>query len=718
MGPGISPDAGPFLHDTTGRADETEQDQLRFADAFPDARPRDLRPALPLPNSADLEPLLNPTSEQWLPADAERIYHVPAWGGRYFFVNERGHVGVRKRPESALAADVHAVLVRLREEGVQFPALIRFQDILHDRVVELNESFRGAIRNNGYQNGFRGVYPIKVNQLREVVEEILDAGEAYGFGLECGSKSELVATLPFLEQYDVELLCNGCKDDEMMALMVAGQMLGRRVYPIVERIEEYAMFRKAVRSGGKQVDENDAMGAFGVRVRLSTSGAGLWSESGGANSKFGISLTELIGLVDELERTGLSNRFHLLHFHLGSQIADVSNIGQAAREAARVYAWLYRRGVHVRAIDVGGGLGVNYEAGNPDAIGHINYDLDEYTSTIVRALRDVMDQEGVPHPRIISESGRAITAHHSVLVVEAIGVRGKDRLNVAAPASESPLLTRLQGIYDRITTSLDDADIEKAHEDAARVRTEIIDGFREGRVGVEDKALAERLFWTISRHNCLAARDAGLSADARVRADLEPQLVDHYLCDFSVFRSMVDYWAIGQRFPIMPLHRLDERPTRRGMLDDLTCDSDGRVSDFVSISGEKHYLELHPLRSDEPYYLGFFLMGAYQDIMGDMHNLFGRVTEAHVYLDEDEPDNFYIEKIISGASIREQLELVQYHGNELERRMNALIQREVRGGRLHASQGIRLLEQYRSAFGSYTYLDARSRYERNGDAAG
>lgn len=675
-------------------------------------RPSPPNPLQTLPRSTSPEFSSDVTAHPWSPADAEDVYHVPLWGGPYFHINDSGHVGVRTGARSDLATDVYRVVERLRDEGVQFPALIRFQDILHDRVVQLNESFRRSIEHHGYDNDFRGVYPIKVNQLREVVEEILDAGEPYGFGLECGSKSELVATLPFLEQYDVDLLCNGCKDDEMMALIAAGQMLGRRVYPIVERIEEYAMFRKAVVRQGSSLDNAEGAGAFGVRVRLSTSGAGLWSESGGANSKFGISLTELIGLVDELERTGLTDRFHLLHFHLGSQIADVDNIRQAAREAARVYAWLHRRGINIRSIDVGGGLGVNYEAGNPDAIGHINYDLDDYTSAIVGSLKEVMDEEGVPHARIISESGRAVTAQHSVLVVEVIGVRGKDQPGRDVPESTDPLIDALLEIQRDLSSS--ETNVTAAHDDAARLRTQIIDRFRDGEISVEAKALAEQLYWMISRMACDTARRTAEPSDASLRAELEPQLVDHYLCDFSVFRSMVDYWAIGQRFPIMPLHRLDERPTRRGMLDDLTCDSDGRVSDFVSSSGDKHFLELHPLQRDAPYYLGFFLMGAYQDIMGDMHNLFGRVTEAHVYLDADEPDNFYIEKIISGASIREQLELVQYHGNELERRMSAMIQREVRSGRLRASQGVRLLEQYRSAFGSYTYLDARSRYAGNG----
>jgi arginine decarboxylase len=656
-----------------------------------------------LPNAPDLAPTVRAAGETWTSTDAEQTYSVPLWGSGYFFVNDRGHAVVRPDSRSPLTIDIHSVAERLTEQGVRFPALVRFQDLLQARVRELNESFERAIEASGYRNRYQGVFPIKVNQLREVVEEILDAGVPYDFGLECGSKSELVAALPFLEQYDTILLCNGCKDRRMMDLMVAAQVLGRRVFPIVERYEEFDMLNKAVRAQAIARAEGP-VGAFGVRVRLSASGAGLWSESGGANSKFGISLTELIRLVEALDERGHLDRFQLLHFHLGSQIADVGNVEAAVREAARIFIWLREKGVEVRYIDIGGGLGVNYEAGNPEAIGHINYELDDYTHAVVGALTRAFDEAGVNHPIIISESGRAITAHHSVLIVEAIGRRGKDRLLESEIEAEHELVGRLHALYvgsQHETTNGTTA----AYSEAVRLRDEIDARFREGSITLEDKAYAERIFWSLSRLAChhVAHDDTATSND-----DLqwvEPLLVDHYLCDFSVFRSMVDYWAIGQRFPIMPIHRLDEKPSRRGMIDDLTCDSDGRISDFVSPEGDKHYLELHPLREGEPYYLGFFLMGAYQDIMGDMHNLFGRVTEAHVYLDDEEPDGFYVEKIIDGATVREQLELVQYHANDLERRMNALIQREVRAGRIRPYQGVRLLEQYREAFAAYTYLD-------------
>ena len=647
-------------------------------------------------------------AQRWTPRHAEQLYSVPAWGSGYFFVNDKGHAAVRPVRGQDVSIDLYEVVERLRERGIRYPALIRFQDLLKSRVEHLNESFRAAIRKTGYGNRYQGVFPVKVNQLREVVEEILDAGKPYDYGLECGSKSELVATLPYLEAFDSLLLCNGCKDDAMMRLMLSGQQLGKNILPILERYEEYGMLLRAAK-------EMEIPTQFGVRVRLTTSGAGLWSESGGENSKFGISLTELIKLVDELEAEAHPAQFRLLHFHLGSQIADVENVRQAVQEATQVYAWLHRRGVRVEYIDIGGGLGVNYEADNPQALGYINYELDDYTHAVVGALKEACDAAGVPHPIIVSESGRAITAYHSVLVVEVLGARVKDVVeSFAAEVEDHEVLREMRALLAHVRPDAaaagDDAltitALQEAFSAAEVLRAQVTDLFRRATLSVEQKAQFERLYWSA----CFAINE---QAHRLVPGELPPalaaldrQLVDHYLCDFSIFRSMVDHWAIGQRFPIMPIHRLDEVPTRRGTLADLTCDSDGQVKDFVSPEGDKHFLELHRVAPGERYYLACFLMGAYQDIMGDMHNLFGRVTEVHVYADEEEPGDFYVEEIIKGATIEEQLALVQYHPNDLERRMNSLIQQQVKAGRVRPVAGVQLLEQYRRAFREYTYLNA------------
>ncbi|MEX2401542.1 MAG: biosynthetic arginine decarboxylase [Rhodothermales bacterium] len=671
----------------------------------------------------------------WSPRRSSDTYFVEAWSDGYFFVNDAGHVATRPIRETDTEVDVFDVVRELGKRGIAFPALIRFQDLLKSRVDHLNGAFQSAIAESGYENTYEGVYPVKVNQLREVVEEILDAGAPYRHGLECGSKSELIATLPYLADRDVLLLCNGAKDRDMMRLMLAGQRLGKRVLPVLERSEELDLALEEAGAAEVTVD-------VGVRVRLTTRGAGLWSESGGENSKFGLSLSELVDLVEQLRADGLPLRIKLLHFHLGSQIADLDTLREAVEEAARVCAWMLEKKVGIEYFDVGGGLGVAYEAGNPEALGTINYELDDYARTVVSACKRIFDESGVPHPILVSESGRAVTAHHSMLVVEAVGRRRKDVATTDRSHDDKhPLLDALRDLSGR----LDDEGAEtpghtievldRIYKEAHALKVRVTDLFRAGEVGVETKARFDRAFWNLciaidrrlqdhdrgpgaaeSTRGGDAAQSGRTSASAEADGmrdvdrlpetlrSLEYQLVDHYQCNFSIFRSMVDYWAIQQRFPIMPLHRLDERPTRRGVLVDLTCDSDGKVDRFVSAHGDKRHLELHELRPDEPYFLGLFLMGAYQDIMGDMHNLFGRVTEVHVYADETEPDNFYLDEILPGATVEEQLELVQYHANDLERRMGDLIRTAVSAGRLRPREGVLLLNQYRSVFRDMTYL--------------
>ncbi len=642
---------------------------------------------------------------EWSAERADELYFIRQWGDEYFSVNEAGHVVVQPIRGSDLSIDLYEVVEQLKERGVSFPALIRFQDLLKSRVEHLNEAFRAAIADTGFEGAYHGVYPVKVNQLREVVEEILASGRPYAYGLECGSKSELVATLPYLASHDTLLICNGCKDDVMYGLMLAGQRLGRNVIPVIERVDEVELMLEAARRAKMTAD-------YGVRVRLTTSGAGLWSESGGENSKFGLSLTELLELLDRQEAHKLPIRLQLLHFHLGSQIADVENVRRAVEESTRIYAWLRRRGYDVPYLDVGGGLGISYEAGNPDTLGMINYTLDEYAWTVVESIKRVCDADGVAHPIIVSESGRAVTAHHSVLVVEALSSRRKEPArSVEAPPSSSEILDGMYALY--LGLAQDEADrnvpdLDSRYVRAIELRAELAERFRAGEIDLEEKAFFETTYWA----TCVAI-ERRLRTNEAIEwtprlAELERQVADHYLCNFSIFRSMVDHWAIGQRFPIMPIHRLNEVPSRRGVLVDLTCDSDGKVETFVSPSGDKRFLELHEIEPGTPYYLGLFLMGAYQDIMGDMHNLFGRVTEAHVYADEDEPGHFYLEELLAGATVEEQLALVQYYPNDLERRMGDLIQHAVKGGRLRRKEGVKLLNQYRQVFRNMTYLNTDS----------
>ncbi|MFO7313546.1 biosynthetic arginine decarboxylase [Rhodothermus marinus] len=640
--------------------------------------------------------------EAWTPRAAEALYHVPAWGAGFFHVNEAGHVAVRPLGPEGPSIDLLEVVERLRAQHVHPPVLLRFQDLLRTRVQQLNRAFRRAIAETGYANTYRGVYPIKVNQLREVVEEILEAGAPFSFGLECGSKSELLATLPYLDRDDMLLICNGCKDRAMMQLILAGQRLGKKVIPVIERMAEFRLLLEALED--RSLPQAGVPAIFGVRLRLSATGAGLWSESGGETSKFGLSLSELLGLLDHIGDGHSGVSLQLLHFHMGSQIAHLAHIREAVTEAARIYARLRKRGLGITYLDIGGGLGVTYEAGNPDAPGSIDYSLSEYAHTVVATVQQVCEAEGVPPPVLISESGRALTAYHSVFVTEVLDTRSRHyELPAWANGGIHSLLEELRRLYDAAASE----PLSATYEQLEAVRQQVNRSFREGALSLEQKAEAEQLYWATCARLCerLPRSPEALETLPENLRQLPTRLADHYLCNFSVFRSLIDHWAIGQHFPIMPIHRLDEPPTRHGILIDLTCDSDGQVSDFVTPVGKKHTLELHPLRPDEPYYLGFFLMGAYQDIMGDQHNLFGRVTEAHVYLDEDEPGNFYIELILPGATVEKELAQVQYYPNDLERRMNRLIQEKVRTGALRPREGVELLELYRRVFRTSTYLE-------------
>jgi len=637
----------------------------------------------------------------WSTADAADYYRVAAWSDGFFVVNDEGHMAVQPFGDDSLQIDILDVIAELRERGIRFPALLRFQDVLRARVRRLNEAFIDAIDEAGYDNVYRGVYPIKVNQLHEVVEEVLDAGKPYGLGLECGSRAELVATLAHLDSDDTLLLCNGVKDRSLMSLILSGQRLGKNIIPIMEK---YGEFEELVRLA----DEAEQQTQFGVRIRLRTSGAGKWADSGGYQSKFGISLPELMRVVEALKQSDSGHRLALLHFHLGSQISEVPQLRQAARELAHIYAELIALGLPLRYIDVGGGLGVNYTDASEE--GGIRYSLREYANAVVYAIKDVCDERGVPHPTLVSESGRAITAHHSVLVVEALDAYRKD----AADSEQS-----LPDDAHRTARNLDEtlawlratpegeagtAEIIEAYHDVIGIQDEAATLFSMGYLSLEQNATIERMYWSscaaILRHLRVLDPDP---APPEVQ-QLEELLVDQYLVDFSVFQSVLDHWAIQQPFPIVPLDRLDERPSRRGMLVDLTCDSDGKVSLYVSADEDKKFLKLHPLNPGEAYPIGFFLMGAYQDIMGDAHNLFGRVSEAHVYGDAEEDGNFWIEKVIPGAKVEDMLAQVQYFPNDLQRRMQEQVKQKIDAGEIRPKRGMAILDQYRASFEEETYL--------------
>jgi arginine decarboxylase len=636
------------------------------------------------------------SSHAWDIQASRTLYNIDRWGAKYFDINEEGHVVARPLQEKGCAVDLTDVAEEARARGLKFPLLVRFQDILRHRVDALNQAFRNSILEYNYQGKYRGVFPIKVNQLREVVEEILDAGRQYNFGLEVGSKPELFAGLALQAQTGSLIICNGYKDAGFIRMALMGIKLGKTVIMVVEKLEELRQIITVSKQFGVEP-------LIGIRARLLSKGAGKWSESGGENAKFGLNTVELLTAVELLRSENLSHCFKLIHFHIGSQIPDILTIKKAVQEAARYYAKLYKMGFQLEFVDVGGGLGVDYDGSRSAFDSSTNYTLQEYTNDIVYYIADVCNAEKVPHPDIVSESGRALVAHHSVLIVEVFGAIAKLRQENAVEYTESshPLVKELLDIRKNL------AKLNKleAYHDALERRDDAHNMFMLGLMELPDKAKIENLYWEIGQE--VVQSYAGQAYIPEEIRKLEDSLGDQYLCNFSVFQSLLDHWALGQLFPIMPLSRLQQKPTREATLVDITCDSDGQINKFIDLRDVRDTLPLHPFNgtdSAEPYYLGFFLMGAYQDIMGDLHNLFGRVNEMHVFLDPDEPAGYYIEEIIEGNTIVQALGAVQYDENELKRQMKAQIDEAIKSDRLKPSEGMRLLDDYERGLREYTYL--------------
>ena len=637
-------------------------------------------------------------SRPWDIQSARSLYNIDRWGAKYFDINEAGHVVATPLQEAGAAVELSDVVEEAKARGLKFPLLIRFQDILRHRVQSINEAFRGSIAEFNYQGKYRGVFPIKVNQLREVVEEILDAGKPYNFGLEVGSKPELFAGLALQAEPDSLIICNGYKDPNFIRMALMGIKLGKKVIMVVEKLEELKQIISVSRPFGVEP-------LIGIRSRLLSKGAGKWADSAGENAKFGLTTVELLAAADLLKAENLTHCFKLIHFHIGSQVPDILTVKKAVQEAARFYAKLYKMGFPVEYIDVGGGLGVNYDGSRSAFDSSTNNTLQEYTNDVVYYIGDVCNAEKVPHPDIVSESGRALVAHHSVLIVEVFGAIAKVRLDVnfTYTENENPLVKEL---FD-IKKNLCKLNKLEAYHDALERREDAHNMFTFGVLDLPDKAKIEHLYWEISQEVVQSFRgQAYIPEEIR---KLEDSLGDQYLCNFSVFQSLLDHWALGQLFPIMPISRLNGRPTREATLVDITCDSDGQINKFIDLRDVRDTLALHELNTNgngqlEPYYLGFFLMGAYQDIMGDLHNLFGRVNEVHVFLDADEPTGYYVEEVIEGNTISQALSAVQYDENELKRQMKAQVDAAIKSDKLKPSEAMRLLDEYERGLKEYTYL--------------
>ena len=626
--------------------------------------------------------------------DAISLYNVDRWGGGYFTVNRKGNVVVLPNRSNDQKIDLMEIVAEAKERKLDFPLTVRFHDLLRDRVETINKAFADAIETMGYHNIYRGVFPIKVNQLREVVEEILDAGKPWHFGIEAGSKPELMAALALHNDLESLIICNGYKDTAFVRNALLGRKLGKTVILVVEKLEELTHILEV--ASQMQVEPH-----IGLRVRLLSKGAGKWATSGGENAKFGLSTAELVAASDLLTRSGLAHALKLVHFHVGSQVPDIGIIKRATKEAARFYSKLQKMGHELGFLDVGGGLGVDYDGSRTTFDSSTNYSLNEYARDIVYSIMEVCDAEGVPHPTIVSESGRAIVAHHSVLIVESFGSIEKSHNGekVQAAADDPQIVHDIIEICDDLGRK---NRLENLH-DAQEIRERAQAMFDLGLLDLRAKARIETVYWQIA--GAVVAMFQGMRYVPEEVKEMEVALGDQFLCNFSVFQSLLDHWALGQLFPVMPIHRLNELPDRNATIVDITCDSDGKVSKFVDLQDVKETLPLHRWEPGDPYYIGFFLVGAYQDIMGDMHNLFGRVNEIHIYLDEDEDCGYYVEEVLPGSTIGQVLSLTQWDTNEIARRMKAQVDAAIKGDRLKPSEAMRLLDDYEKSLAAYTYLN-------------
>jgi arginine decarboxylase len=635
-------------------------------------------------------PASTASTRAWSIHDASELYEVPRWGNGYFSVNPRGHVQVHPTRDPAHAIDLKELVDRLQLRGIGLPVLVRFTDILKHRLGDIHGAFQAAISQHQYQGGYSCVYPIKVNQQRQVVEEVLNFGRPYRFGLEAGSKPELLAVVA-LAGNDTPIICNGFKDAEYIETAMLAQKIGRNIIPVVEKYTELELILELAEKVGVRPQ-------IGMRVKLAARGSGRWQSSGGYRSKFGLTVTEIMRGLDELKARGMQDCLRLLHFHLGSQITNIRIVKGALNEAARVYVELARLGAGLQYLDVGGGLGVDYDGSQTNFESSMNYTLQEYANDVVYHIQSVCDEAGVAHPTIISESGRAVVAYHSVLVFNVLGVSGfgEDKVPTTGnPDWEQPLLDLVE-TYNNITAR---NALESFH-DAQQALDMALSLFSGGYLPLDQRSIAEKLFWAICTKLQRIAQ--GLDVVPEDLQNLDEQLSDTYFCNFSLFQSIPDSWAIKQIFPVMPLHRLNEKPSNYAVLGDITCDSDGKLDRFVDRRDVKKTLPLHTVNGED-YYLGVFLVGAYQEILGDLHNLFGDTHAVHVSLDEN--GQARLDALIKGDTVREVLDYVEFDGDALMGKLRTDVETAVREGRVDYEGAGRLLRFYEDGLHGYTYLE-------------
>ena len=626
---------------------------------------------------------------KWRIEDSEDLYNVKGWGGSYFSINEKGHMVVTPK-EGCASVDLPELVDELSLRDVSAPMLLRFPDILDDRINKIDSCFKEAAKEYEFHGQNFVVMPIKVNQMRPVVEEIVSHGKKCNIGLEAGSKPELHAIIALGTDSVSLIVCNGYKDEEFIELALLAQKMGRKIIIVIEKLNELKITAKIARR--LKVTPN-----LGVRIKLASSGAGKWEESGGDGSKFGLTSSELLEALDFLEEHDMKDCLKLVHYHIGSQVSKIKKINVALREAAQFYVQLYKMGYHIEYVDMGGGLGVDYDGTSSSSASSVNYSIQEYANNAIYTIVDACDKNELPHPNVICESGRALTAHHSVLIFEVLEKTSLPEWddNEEPEENDHELIKELYDSWDELTKS---SSLEIWH-DAQEIREEALNLFSLGLLDLKSRAKIERLFWSIAREvNHIANSLKRVPEDF---TSLPKLLADKYFCNFSLFQSLPDLWAIDQLFPIIPIQRLDENPTHLATLQDITCDSDGKITNFVAKSTQ-HTIPLHSFSDKEHYYIGVFLVGAYQEILGDLHNLFGDTNAVHVSVDEK---GYYIDQVIDGETVADVLEYVQYSPKKLVRTVETWVTKCVKEGKISVEAGKEFLSNYRSGLYGYTSLE-------------
>lgn len=628
---------------------------------------------------------------KWRIEDSEELYNINGWGVSYFGINEKGHAYVTPRKDS-VQVDLKELVDELSIRNITAPVLLRFPDILDNRIEKTARCFQIAAKEYDYQAEHFIIYPIKVNQMRPVVEEIISHGKKYNLGLEAGSKPELHAVLATNMDSDSLIICNGHKDQSFIELALLAQKMGKRVFLVVEKLHELSIIAKTANKLGVRPN-------LGIRIKLASSGAGKWEESGGDASKFGLNSSELLEALTILQEKDMQDCLKLIHFHIGSQITKIRRIQTALREAAQFYVQLHALGFDIKFVDCGGGLGVDYDGTrSSNSESSVNYSIQEYVNDCVYTFTEASDKNQIPHPNLITEGGRSLTAHHSVLILDVVDTASQPMMDEKWEPSENDhkLVRDLSEIWDNLSAR---SMLEDWH-DAEQIREEALDLFSHGIVDLKTRAQIESLYWSVTREvNDIVHNQKHVPEELR---KLDKLLADKYFCNFSLFQSLPDSWAIDQLFPIMPIARLDEKPNRNATLQDITCDSDGKVSAYINLGQQTSYLPLHTLRKNEHYYIGVFLVGAYQEILGNMHNLFGDTNAVHISVDED---GYTIDQLIEGETIAEVLDYVQYDPKKLVHRLENWVSKAVKEGKITIDEGREFLSNYRSGLNGYTYLE-------------